>query len=163
MLFRSNHAWIYELAELDQITSRAHAGRIKSFLTSQVDKYRAPYARAVSSVPRCNVIVGSTNEVQFLADPTGARRFWCVRVPHPVARDVLVAERDQLWAEALAAFRDGEAWWLSSEAESAQRESSETHALHDPWEPKIAEWVEGAEGPITSTRVLTAEIGRAHV
>jgi hypothetical protein len=163
-MLQINHAWIYELAELDQITSRAHAGRIKSFLTSQIDKYRAPYARAVSAVPRCNVIVGSTNEMQFLADPTGARRFWCVRVPRPVDRATLIAERDQLWAEAVAAYRDGEAWWLSSEAETAQRESSETHALHDPWEPKIAEWVEAAEGPITSTRILTAalsiEIGR---
>lgn len=163
-MLQINHAWIYELAELDQITSRAHAGRIKSFLTSQVDKYRAPYARAVSSVPRHNVVVGSTNETQFLADPTGARRFWCVRVPRPVDRDALTAERDQLWAEALAAYRSGEAWWLSTEAEVAQREASETHALHDPWEPRIAEWAEGAEGAITSTRILTSalsiEIGR---
>tara|TARA_R110000868_G_scaffold17606_6_gene76881 strand:- start:198 stop:1844 length:1647 start_codon:yes stop_codon:yes gene_type:complete len=163
-MLQINHAWIYELAELDQITSRAHAGRIKSFLTSQVDKYRAPYARAVSSVPRCNVIVGSTNEMQFLADPTGARRFWCVRVPRPVDRTALYAERDQLWAEALAAYRAHEAWWLSTEAETAQREASETHALHDPWEPKIVEWTASAEGAITSTRILTGalaiEIGR---
>jgi hypothetical protein len=163
-MLQINHAWIYELAELDQITSRAHAGRIKSFLTSQVDKYRAPYARAVSSVPRCNVIVGSTNEMQFLADPTGARRFWCVRVPRPVDRTSLYAERDQLWAEALAAYRSHEAWWLSTEAETAQREASETHALHDPWEPKVVEWTASAEGAITSTRILTGalaiEIGR---
>lgn len=163
-MMQINHAWIYELAELDQITSRAHAGRIKSFLTSQVDKYRPPYARAVQSVPRCNVIVGSTNELQFLADPTGARRFWCVRVPRAIDRESLARDRDQLWAEALAAYRAGEAWWLSTEAETAQREASETHAIHDPWEMKIVEWTANAEGAITSSRILTAalaiEIGR---
>jgi hypothetical protein len=163
-MLQINHAWIYELAELDQVTSRAHAGRIKSFLSSQVDKYRPPYARTVASVPRGNVIVGSTNESQFLGDATGARRFWCVRVASPINRDVLERDRDQLWAEAVAAYRAREPWWLSAEAETAQREDSEHHAVGDPWEARIAEWVASAEAPVTTSRVLTAalsiEIGR---
>ena len=162
-MLQINHAWVYELGELDHVTSRAHAGRIKAFVTSQVDKYRAPYARAIASVPRCNVIVGSTNEDAFLSDPTGDRRFWCVRVPGAVDQAALAQDRAQLWAEAVAAFRAGEPWWLSTEAEAAQRVAAEEFRTVDPWEPKVAEWLASPEraldaAPVTTLRILTAAL-----
>lgn len=162
-MLQINHAWVYELGELDHVTSRAHAGRIKAFVTSQVDKYRAPYARAIASVPRCNVIVGSTNEDAFLSDPTGDRRFWCVRVPGAVDQAALQRDRDQLWAEAVAAFRESEPWWLSSEAEAAQRDAAEEFRMVDPWEPRIGEWLtspeRSADGvPVTTLRILTSAL-----
>lgn len=162
-MLQINHAWVYELGELDHVTSRAHAGRIKAFVTSQVDKYRAPYARAIASVPRCNVIVGSTNEDAFLSDPTGDRRFWCVRVPGAIDQVELTRDRDQLWAEAVAAFRAGEPWWLSTEAEAAQRTAAEEFRTVDPWEPKVGEWLASPEramdgAPITTLRILTAAL-----
>lgn len=153
-----NHAWIYEFGELDQITSKAHAGRIKAFISSQVDKYRPPYGKSVVSVPRGNVIVGSTNEDQFLADPTGARRFWCVRVPGRIDRDALTMSRDQLWAEALEAYRANEQWWLAGDAEKAQAAAADDHAIEHPWTPKIIDWLETAEGPVTTARVLSAAL-----
>lgn len=169
-MLQINHAWVYELGELDHVTSRAHAGRIKAFVTSQVDKYRAPYARAIASVPRCNVIVGSTNEDAFLSDPTGDRRFWCVRVPGAIDQGALGRDRDHLWAEAVAAYRAGEPWWLSAEAEAAQREAAEEFRTVDPWEPRVGEWIDSPERaldgvPVTTLRILTAalhlEVGHA--
>ena len=163
-MLQINHAWIYELGELDHVTSRAHAGRIKAFITSQIDKYRPPYARAVVGVPRCNVIVGSTNEDAFLADPTGSRRFWCIRVPGAVNQDALERDRDQLWAEALEAYRASQPWWLSAEDEAEQRTHAEAFTMLDPWEPTVLAWVASADGAVTTTRILTAalsiEIGR---
>jgi predicted P-loop ATPase len=164
-MMQINGAWLYELGELDHVTGRAHAGRIKAFVTSQVDKYRAAYARAVSSHPRCNVIVGSTNEDAFLADPTGDRRFWCVKVPSAIDQDALARDRGQLWAEAVAALRGGEAWWLTAEADAAQREAAEEFRTVDPWEERIAEWLAAperiADGPkaVTTLRILTAALG----
>lgn len=164
-MMQINGAWLYELGELDHVTGRAHAGRIKAFVTSQVDKYRAAYARAVSSHPRCNVIVGSTNEDQFLADPTGDRRFWCVKVPSAVDQDALARDRGQLWAEAVAALRGGEAWWLTAEADAAQREAAEEFRTVDPWEERIAEWLASPERradfskALTTLRILTSALG----
>jgi len=164
-MMQINHAWIYELGELDHVTGRAHAGRIKAFVTSQVDKYRAAYARAVSSHPRCNVIVGSTNEDHFLSDPTGDRRFWCVRVPGAIDIAALARDRDQLWAEALDAYRAGEAWWLSTEAEVAQREAAEEFRTLDPWEERVSEWLASpdrlmdAGRPVTTLRLLVSALG----
>jgi hypothetical protein len=162
-MMQINGAWIYELGELDHVTSRAHAGRLKAFVTSQVDKYRPPFGRAVLPQPRSNVIVGSTNEDQFLNDPTGDRRFHCIRVNGRVDIDALREERDQLWAEAVAAHASGEAWWLTQEAEAALRESSETFRMVDPWEGAVATWLEvpkldGAK-VITSQRILVDVLG----
>ncbi|MGL5964517.1 MAG: VapE domain-containing protein [Fusobacteriaceae bacterium] len=162
-MMQINGAWIYELGELDHVTSRAHAGRLKAFVTSQVDKYRPPFARAVLPQPRSNVIVGSTNEDQFLNDPTGDRRFHCVRINGRVDIGVLAEERDQLWAEAVVAYNAGEAWWLTQEAEAALRESSEAFRVVDPWEGAVSTWLDApkldAAKAITSQRILVDVLG----
>lgn len=156
-MLQINSAWIYELGELEHVTSRAHAGRVKAFVSSQVDNYRAPYGRSVEAVPRHNVIVGSTNESQFLTDSTGDRRFWVMRVAR-VDTEALHRDRDQLWAEAVARYNDGECWWLSAEAEEARSEATETHRVTDAWEESVAVWLASltpseARG-ITTQRVL---------
>jgi predicted P-loop ATPase len=153
--------WIYELGELDHVTSKAHAGKLKAFVTSPVDTYRPPYGRAVEVIPRGNVIVGSTNEDSFLTDPTGDRRFWCVRVGR-IDLEALSAERDQLWAEALAALDAGEGWWLSREADAARDEAAEEHRVTDPWEDVVGEWLAGLSAhearDVTSRRILTGPL-----
>ena len=160
-MLQINAAWIYELGELEHVTSRAHAGRVKAFVSSQVDTYRQPYGRVVESVPRHNVIVGSTNEAQFLTDTTGDRRFWVVRVTR-VDTEALRRDRDQLWAEALAALDAREGWWLVAEAEAARAEATEAHRVADAWEDSVATWLasldarEGRE--ITTQRVLTGAL-----
>lgn len=67
--------WIVEMSEL-QATKRARdVETIKSFITSRVDTYRAPYARRTEARPRMCVLAGTSNPVDFLTDKTGNRRF----------------------------------------------------------------------------------------
>lgn len=153
-----NSAWIYELSELDHVTGRAHAGRIKAFVSSQVDRFRPPFGRAVAAYPRSNVIVGTTNEDSFLNDPTGARRFWCVRTPSRIDTDTLEDWRDQLWAEAAALYRQGNPWWLGDDAEAALRGAAEEFRAADVWEEPVLWWLSERTGdprPITTRRILT--------
>ena len=70
--------WIYEFSELASIRGR-DIERVKSFLSSQVDTYRASYGRRTQDHPRQVVFAGSTNEAHYLADPSGSRRFWPLR------------------------------------------------------------------------------------
>lgn len=160
-MLQINAAWIYELGELEHVTSRAHAGRVKAFISSQIDTYRQPYGRVVESVPRHNVIVGSTNEAQFLTDTTGDRRFWVVRVTR-VDTDTLRRDRDQLWAEALAALDAREGWWLVAEAEAARAEATEAHRVADAWEDSVATWLASLDArdarEVTTQRVLTGAL-----
>lgn len=149
---------VYEIAELDHVTSKAHEASIKNFMTSKVDRYRPPYGRAVQSVPRRGIMVGTTNQAEFLSDDTGSRRFWPVRVTK-IDLDALRRDRDQLWAEATHAYRSGEKWYLKPVEDDARHAAAEEYRKVDPWEPKIAAWLDSpsrnvAEGPLTSERIL---------
>jgi hypothetical protein len=163
-MMQINGAWIYELGEIEHVTGRAHAGRIKAFISSARDTFRAPFHRTLSAYPRSNVIVGSTNEDQFLNDPTGSRRFWCIRVGGRIDIDALERDRDQLWAEAASYFRAGEAWWLTTEAEAALRAASDEFRVVDPWEAAVARWLEerspiDLQRPVTTQRLLVDVLG----
>lgn len=108
---KTSGAWIAELAELDGL-GRREANAVKSFITTVEDRARPAYGRFAVTKPRQIVLFGTTNEAEFLSDPTGNRRWWVVRVS---ALDVagLMAARDQLWAEAVVAEM-GERLWLDT-------------------------------------------------
>lgn len=72
--------WICELAELMAFTRAKDVQSIKMFISQQSDKYRQPYARLTEDCPRHCIFVGTTNDTQFLNDPTGNRRFLPVTV-----------------------------------------------------------------------------------
>lgn len=133
--------WIHELAEVDDITTRRTASELKSFITIAEDNFRPPYAGANERFPRAMVFAGSTNETGYLADATGSRRFWTVTVRGNVDLDVVRAERDQLWAEARAAYEGGEPWWLDSADDAARAEQAREHVVSDPWEEMVDRWL----------------------
>ena len=133
-------SWIYEFAELENVVTGRNESRIKAWLTSSHDTFRAPYARTVSRRPRSCVIGGTTNRTQILTDDTGSRRFMIVPVTEPVPREPLAAARDQLWAEAVVAYETGEPWWLDRDADAEREESSRDYEDEDPWQDAIADY-----------------------
>lgn len=149
-------AWLYEWSELDHVTSQAHAGEIKGFVSSAEDMFRPPYGRAVIRVPRAQVFCGSTNQDQFLSDPTGDRRFWVIRVGGLIADagGALAVLRDQLWAEAAQAHAAGEAWHLTAAQEAVRHDQAEEHRVTDPWEDLVAAWI-AARSPVEIEQPLT--------
>jgi len=124
-------AWIYEIAELSNFT-RADANALKGFLSSQVDKYRPPYMRVTAEFPRRVLFCGTTNDAQFLIDSTGTRRFWVVECSEIVDVAGIAAARDQLWAEAVAAFGASEEYWLDRADDAVRADDADQFSLHDP-------------------------------
>lgn len=137
-------AWITEWGEIDRITSARHAGEVKAFISRRADTFRPPYGRITETFKRSCVIVGSTNETEFLTDPTGSRRFWVVRVGAPIDLAEVTAARDQLWAEAVHRYRAGESWWLNAAQDSARELAAEQYRVVDAWEGTVSRWL--AEG-----------------
>lgn len=116
--------WCCEMGELASFR-KADNETLKSFFSTREDFFRPPYGRVLEAFPRRCVFVGSTNSDEYLSDPTGHRRFWPVRVGS-VDLDRLRADRDQLWAEAVARFNAREPWWLDAdEAQVAEIEAQE--------------------------------------
>ncbi|MEV3721514.1 virulence-associated E family protein, partial [Paenibacillus larvae] len=62
-------AWIFEFGELAGMT-KAEVDEIKQFITKRSDKYRVAYDRVITDFPRKCVFFGSTNNWDFLKDPT---------------------------------------------------------------------------------------------
>lgn len=170
-------SWFYELPEIDGITTRRHADQVKAFMTVRSDLFRPPYGRAVARYPRATVFVGSTNKDDYLTDPTGSRRFWTVEVnadlpeherPHAkINVEALAAERDQLLAEAVEAYRSwcargrprGEClWWLTRAEDDALAEQSLKHQESDIWEGPISKWLEGQYGPRDAMEILSGAL-----
>jgi hypothetical protein len=133
--------WIYEWGEVEKITATRRAEEIKAFLTSPHDTFRPPYGHAVTQVARSNVFVGTTNDDRFLSDDTGNRRWWPVMVTRTVDVGLLMRDRDQLWAEAVALYQSGYQWWLTPEEAAAHEDHVERHRVVDPWEDTVGAWL----------------------
>lgn len=103
-------AWCLEIAELAGM-AKADLEVVKAFITRQIDKCRFAYARAVTTLPRQCIIIGTSNQEDgFLRDATGNRRFCCVRVTGVCDRhpwELSDDEVSQIWSEALAVYRSG--------------------------------------------------------
>lgn len=135
--------WLVELAELAP-SRKSESEDLKAFLSGAVDRVRLPYAKFDQAFPRQCVFVGTTNEDQFLRDATGGRRFWPVTVARVIDIEALTAERDQLFAEAVAAFKAGEPWWLDRDFEAEHAAPVQAAAyVSDSWADDVSRWLEG--------------------
>tara|TARA_R110000824_G_scaffold309986_2_gene497331 strand:- start:332 stop:1249 length:918 start_codon:yes stop_codon:yes gene_type:complete len=142
--------WIYELAELSGVR-RSDVESVKAFISSRRDRFREAYARCVTENPRQCVFVGTTNEVEFLSDGTGSRRFWPVTIG-AIDLPALRSDVEQLWAEARTFYQTGDRWWLEDGTDAQSGEyirygdelaaSSSVHQSGDPWASIIEVFVE---------------------
>ena len=101
--------WVVEISELSAMR-QGDVERVKTTLTKTVDVYREPYSVFATDHPRQCVFIGSTNADAYLLDDSGNRRFLpiaCTSVDRAWIKD----NREQLIAEAVAAYKKGQSWY----------------------------------------------------
>jgi putative DNA primase/helicase len=123
--------WIIEMAELDALR-KSEATRIKAFLSRRTDRFRPPSGRAVATIPRQCVFIGTTNSDGYLKDESGGRRFWPIRCGR-ISVDAIGNDRDQLWAEAIHHYRSDTPWWMNDEVSRLAAEEQQERYVGDPW------------------------------
>ncbi len=123
--------WIYEISELEGI-SRADTGKVKAFASRSVDRGRPAYGYFKENRPRQCILIGTTNDRQYLRDPTGNRRFLPVATG---AIDLVALERDrdQLWAEAALLEEAGHSLILPEELWPVAQIEQDARLEDDPW------------------------------
>lgn len=137
--------WHVELGEMSAM-KKSDRDAVKAFLSKRDDVYRVAYARNVTRFARQCVFWGTSNEYNFLRDPTGERRSYpinCGIVP-PI-KDIfsdLDRERDQIWAEALSLYRAGAPTILTGEALELAGTAQDEHKEENPWAGPIMEYLE---------------------
>ena len=140
--------WVIELPELGSI-KRSDVEQVKAYISRQDDTYRPAYGTVVEKHPRQCIFCGTTNETYFLKGDTGNRRFWVmaanpdVRKHNDVKAD-LMAERDQIWAEAVEVWRKGEKLYLPKdlEVEARQRQAEYNDEADDPMKDMLTAYLE---------------------
>ena len=152
---------IVEIAEMDALT-RATSSAIKSFITRRDDRFRPPYGKHLARLLRQCVFAATINppaDGRYLKDKTGGRRFWPVACRGTIDLAGLEATRDQLWAEAVHRFKQGEPWWLETpELEALATAEQALRLVVDPWMDSIAEWL-GDRTNVSVKEVLEYVLG----
>lgn len=152
--------WGQEMAELDSF-NKAESTAAKQFITQQIDRYRPSYGHNAQTFPRQTLFVGTTNQDVFLKDYTGNRRYWPVLVKR-VDIEGLQVFRDQLWAEAMHAYQNGERWWADGPAEEQLFINEQDSRMQgDPWETKLQDYLHVAtKDYFTAAELLEECIGK---
>jgi len=98
-----------ELAEMDA-AKKAEANTLKRLLSSGSDTFRMAYGRREEDFPRQCVWGGTSNDDDYLTDPTSNRRFWVWRTPltrkNRIDNYGLEKVRHLIWGEAYQRYLD---------------------------------------------------------
>lgn len=150
---------VLELPELKGMNSK-DSRQLKSFMSRAVDEWIPKYCELAVKRPRRGLCAGTTNEHEFLNDPTGERRYLPVDVEVTRAVDVGAIRRDigQLWAEGAARYlAHGVAWQAAqSLAKAEHAKLSEV----DEWAEPVREHCAKAAG-LVQIADLWAVVGKS--
>ena len=106
---------LINIDEFDKTTSSQQIV-LKYLLSSSDVKFRPPYGKTIKQYRRYTSFIGTTNQMQPLVDPTGSRRFVCVGIPNGKNIDFTDnLDHQQLYAQALYLFNNGERFWLEDD------------------------------------------------
>ncbi len=134
--------WCIEMSELAAI-NKAETAKVKQFLTSRSDRFRAPYEKLARHHPRQSVFGGTVNPGAggYLKDETGGRRYWPIAVG-TINFALIQANRDQYWAEAVHRYRQREKWYLHEEyLRIVAREVQGDRYVGDPWQGRVQDFI----------------------
>ena len=104
---------LINIDEFDKTTSSQQIV-LKYLLSSSDVKFRPPYGKTIKQYRRYTSFIGTTNQLKPLVDPTGSRRFVCVGVNGNINFEDNL-DHQQLFAQALYLFNNGERFWLNNE------------------------------------------------
>lgn len=111
---------------------------IKAWISRSFEEWTPKYMEFATKFPRRLVLIGTTNQDDFLADDTGERRWLPIRVG---ATDLggIERDRDQLWAEAIVMYRQGGVQWLEAQALAVDEHAA--FKTTDPWTEPVSNWL----------------------
>jgi predicted P-loop ATPase len=109
--------WLINIEEQIKALNRADANTMKGLITMPDVKGRKPYGMMDSRGTRIGNFMASTNDEEFLNDPTGSRRYLSFKVIDINQKGYQAINIDSVWSNAYQLFQDKnfEYWITASE------------------------------------------------
>lgn len=126
---QQSQAWVMLNDELDTINKTSHS-HLKMVLSKRSYNFRKAYDRDIEINWRRVSFCGSTNEDEFLIDPTGNRRYLCHTVLsiQPWWHEQYFGEEvniHKVWAHVKALFEQGFIYYLNREEINKQEQNNQ--------------------------------------
>mgnify|MGYP002577348531 FL=1 len=109
----------FALINIDEFDSVSSA--YQSFLKNVLQK---PVVNARQALHRYASFIATCNNYDLLTDPTGSRRFICIEISGTIDNSTSI-DYEQLYAQAVAALKNGERYWFTSEEEFSTTRNNE--------------------------------------
>jgi hypothetical protein len=131
--------WIWEVSEWGTVARRQDREALKAFITTIEVQDRAAYGRyATTGQAMSSFIATANNEMGLFNDPTGTTRYMTA---HILAIDwkgyTQKIDVDQVWAQAMDLYLNGEKWELSPAEEEIAKEINNDYQMVDIVEETI--------------------------
>ncbi|GAB3167565.1 VapE domain-containing protein [Telluribacter humicola] len=154
----------YFIINIDELhdLGKADANKVKSLFSQAEIKVRAHYASKDSSQARYASFFGTTNEREFLNDPTGNVRWLVFEVDgfqHDQGGKNGYSQRvniDNVWAQAYALVLKGEACELSSEEIKKVEEANRSYQRTTSELDYVSKYIIGSERGMPNTYAVTS-------
>lgn len=135
---------VIELAEMRGFKGR-DADANKAWVSRRWEEWTPKYKEFTTTYHRRCLVIGTANDEEQLDDPTGARRFLPARVG-AVNVEALERDRDQLWAEGVARFKQSGIAW--QEAERLAKDEHHKFEVVDERLALVAEFMAAVPEPL---------------
>lgn len=123
--------WLVELGELGSTFKKSDINTLKAHITADKDRVRPPYAKEAIDKKRRYSLCGTVNEIEFLRDETGDRRFVVFPIQGQTQRDFhKTININAVWGLMYREVLQGAKFNLSKE------EEAEVRAMNAPYRQK---------------------------
>lgn len=154
-------AWIVNDDEMTA-TARSSFEDLKKFASAERLEFRKAYGRITTNEYKNFVLARTTNQVQYLKDKTGSRRF----LPNLVnKKDQLLSpvdhltqeEIDQIWGEAVSLYQNGFSFQLTEEENKMLEKHRDEFIYVEPFEEQIDTFLENSDVEFTTSADIASE------
>lgn len=118
--------------EFDQLSDKQSAF-VKHLFQKQESHRRRMYSETITAQRRYASFIGTTNSESILNDPTGNRRYLCVKVTDMIDAKSHI-DYAQLYSQAAFLINSGERYWVNDEDERMIEETNSRFTVETPLE-----------------------------
>lgn len=138
--------------------NKQNENTLKNLITKDIVKYRRLYDNTISEYPRLGSFCASVNNMDFLTDPTGSRRFLPFSCSEPIhVNEAKEVDIDKVWSQAFYLFKSGFRYWFDQEEIADLHDYSnqfKVHSTEREYINRYFEYTNDKEEWLTSSEII---------